>query len=89
VTAVFGLVTTLAVLQIDRGATRGPFRRNRWLVCVLYLLILVLGVFPTVAGLIGLTPLQAAALALVALIILGHGLAWEFMMEPDPAESTA
>lgn len=89
VTAVFGLVTTLAVLQIDRGATRGPFRRHRWLVCVLYLLILVLGVFPTVAGLIGLTPLQAAALALVALIILGHGLAWEFMMEPDPAEATA
>lgn len=89
VTAVFGLVTTLAVLQIDRGATRGPFRRHRWLVLVLYLLILVLGVFPTVAGLIGLTPLQAAALALVALIILGHGLAWEFMMEPDPAEATA
>lgn len=83
-TAIVGLVTTLAVLRIDRSATRGPFRRHRWLVGVLYLLILVLGTFPTVAGLIGLTPLQAASLALVALIILGHGLAWEFMMEPAP-----
>lgn len=82
-TAVVGLVTTVLTVQLDRTGTRGPFRRNRWLVAVLYLVVLVLGVSPGLAGLIGLTPLQAASLALVALIILGHGLAWEFMMEPD------
>jgi hypothetical protein len=45
-------------------------------------------VFPGVAGLIGLTALQAASLALIGLIVLGHGLAWEFMMEPEPDQAT-
>lgn len=86
VTAGVGAVSTLMLIRIDRGAGRGLFRRNRWLVVVLYLLVLVLGVFPAAAAAIGLTALQSAALALIALIILGHGLAWEFMMEPvaDP-----
>jgi hypothetical protein len=83
VTALFGMVSTLTLVQIDRGTARGPFRRHRWLVAVLYLLILLLGVFPAAAALVGLTPLQAASLALIALIVLGHGLAWEFMMEPE------
>ena len=84
-TSVVGLVSTLAIVQLDRTGLRGPFRRHRWLVAVLYLLVVVLGVFPGLAGLIGLTALQAASLALIALIVLGHGLAWEFMMEPEPS----
>jgi hypothetical protein len=32
----------------------------------------------------GGTPLQAAAIALILLIVLAHGLAWEFMMDPAP-----
>ena len=82
-TAVFGLVSTLTLVRIDRSPARGPFRRHRWLAALLYLLVLLLGVFPAVAGVVGLSPLQAASLALIALIVLGHGLAWEFMMEPE------
>lgn len=82
-TSVIGLVSTVTILRLDRTGIRGPFRRHRWLVAVLYLLVLLLGVFPSLAGLIGLTALQAASLALIGLIVLGHGLAWEFMMEPD------
>lgn len=85
--AVVGLVTTLTIVQVDRTGIRGPFRRYRWLVAVLYLVVLLLGVFPGLAGQLGLTPLQAASLVLIALIVLGHGLAWEFMMEPEPAEA--
>lgn len=81
-TAVVGLVTTLAIVRLDRTGVRGPFRRHRWLVAVLYLLVLALGAFPGIAGQIGLTALQAASLALIALIVLAHGLAWEFMMDP-------
>lgn len=85
--AVVGLVTTVTIIQVDRTGIRGPFRRYRWLVAGLYLVVLVLGVFPGLAGQLGLTPLQAASLVLIALIVLGHGLAWEFMMEPELAES--
>ena len=84
VTSAVGLVSTVTIIGVDRVGVRGPFRRHRWLVAVLYLLIAVLGVFPALAGLVGLTPLQAASLALIGLIVVGHGLAWEFMMEPQP-----
>lgn len=89
VTSLVGLVTTLGIVRVDRTGVRGPFRRYRWLGAVLYVLVLVLGVFPGVAGLIGLTALQAASLALIGLIVLGHGLAWEFMMEPESDQATA
>ena len=82
-TSIVGLVTTVAMVRVDSQGLRGPFRRHRWLVGVLYALVLTLGVFPSLAGLVGLTPLQAASLVLIALIVLGHGLAWEFMMEPE------
>ncbi|MFT4108912.1 hypothetical protein [Propionicimonas sp.] len=85
VAAVVGLLTTLRLVSVDRSGTRGPFRRFRWIVAVVYLLILLIAVAPPVAGVIGATPLQAASVALILLVVMGHGLTWEFMMEPDPA----
>ncbi len=79
--AVIGAANTVRLLGIDRGEGRGVFRRWRWLVAVVYLVIAVLGLFPGVASLVGGTALQAAAIALILLITLAHGLAWEFMME--------
>lgn len=81
--AVVGLASTVRLVALDHDGPRGPFRRHRWLVAVFYVLVLVIGVVPEAAGLVGLTGLQAASLALVGLIVLGHGLAWEFMMEPE------
>ncbi|WP_206079864.1 hypothetical protein [Propioniciclava coleopterorum] len=83
-TALVGIVSTLRLVSWDRGGQIGPFRRFRWLVAVLYASIIVLGVAPEVVKPLGATPLQAASIALVLLIVLGHGLTWEFMMEPDP-----
>ena len=59
------------------------FRRHRWLVGVLYLVIIVLGVAPELAATVGLTGLQAAALAVVCLVVLAHGLAWELLTTTD------
>ena len=64
---------------------RGPFRRHRWLVGVLYLVIVVLGVAPELAATVGLSGLQAAALAVVCLVVLAHGLAWELLTTTDAA----
>jgi len=83
IAAVVGVVNTWPLLRLDRGDARGPFRRFRWLVLVIYGVIVAIALFPAAAQVIGGTPLQSAAIALILLIVLAHGLAWEFMMEPD------
>ena len=66
----------------------GPFRRYRWLVSVLYALVILIGLLPGLAGFLGLQPLQLEAILLCLLILIAHGLTWEFMTEP-PAENWA
>ena len=83
IAAVVGLANTWRLLGLDRTAARGPFRRLRWLVVVIYGVILALALVPGIAGVTGGTPLQAASIALILLVVMAHGLAWEFMMEPD------
>lgn len=81
IAAVVGAVNSVRLLGVDRSPQRGPFRRFRWLVVIIYAVIALLGAFPPVAALFGTAPLQAAAIALILLVVLAHGLAWEFMME--------
>jgi hypothetical protein len=85
--AIVGLYSTGRLLRIDRGTVVGPFRRFRWIVAVLYAVILVLGTAPELARAAGFTPLVVGSVLLVLLIVIAHGLTWEFMMEPDE-EST-
>jgi len=63
----------------DGSGLRGPFRRHRWLVAVLYAVIVVVAAAPELGGAVGLSGLQTAALAVVCLVILAHGLAWELL----------
>jgi hypothetical protein len=89
IAAVFGGITTVRLVSIDRNVVRGPFRRFRWAVVVLYGLILVFAVAPALAQLVGLTPLQAASIGLILLVDLAHGITWEFMMETPIAPKDA
>lgn len=82
-TSIIGLVSSIRLIRADAPGHAGPFRRFRWLAPVLYGLIVILGVLPELAGLIGATPLQVAAVLLVLLILLAHGFTWEFLMQPD------
>ncbi len=75
----------MGLVRLDTTAVKGPFRRFRWVVVVLYGSVAVLGVVPEVARPLGMPPIQVAAIGLVLLIVLAHGLTWEFMMEPDEA----
>lgn len=82
--AALGAWSTIRLIRADRRpGVRGPFRRHRWLVAVLYGVIVVLGAVPEVAAPVGLSGLQAAALAVVCLVVLAHGLAWELLTTPD------
>ncbi|MCA0296761.1 MAG: hypothetical protein LCH96_15895 [Actinobacteria bacterium] len=90
VAAVIGLVTTLRLVSLERGeGYQGLFRRFRWLVALVYAVILLLALVPPVASVVGGTPLQAASIALILLVVMAHGLTWEFMMEPEDAGTGA
>jgi hypothetical protein len=71
--------TTKLLARMSKLPNPGFFARSRWLVVLLYLLVLVLGLFPTLADPTGLTPIQVEAFLLSIIILTGHGLAWEMM----------
>ncbi|MGM0386024.1 MAG: hypothetical protein ACQERF_08610 [Actinomycetota bacterium] len=81
--ALVGLYSTVRLLRLESATIVGPFRRFRWIVAVLYMVILVLGVAPELARAAGITPLVVGSVLLVLLVVIAHGLTWEFMMEPD------
>jgi hypothetical protein len=86
--AAVGCASTIGLIRVDRGSSAtGPFGRHRWVPGLLYGLVLVLGVVPELASVVGLSPLQAEALLLVVLIVIAHGLTWEFLMENRNADA--
>jgi hypothetical protein len=79
--AVVGGVSTLRLLRRSRGGSgpQGPLMRHQWVVVVIYLLVAVIGAAPELApG--GVTPIQAEAVLLILLVLVAHGLVWEFMV---------
>ena len=82
-TSIVGLVTSVMLVRVESRSHVGPFRRFRWLAPVLYAAIVVLGLFPELARFLGVAPLQVASVLLMLLILLAHGLTWEFLMEPQ------
>lgn len=43
---------------------------------------------PSLAAPLGLAPIQFAAVALICLIVIAHGLTWEFLTQREPASGT-
>ncbi|MER7000578.1 hypothetical protein [Streptomyces sp. NPDC000410] len=84
--AVVGCGCTLRLLARARGHHFVTWQQAG--AAVLYALIAVVGAFPELALRLGLRPIQAEALMLIALIALGHALVWRFMAgEGRAAES--
>ena len=71
--------TTKLLARIGKSNKAGFFARSRWLVVLLYAVVLVLGLFPQLAAPTGLTTIQVEAFLLCIIILTGHGLAWEMM----------
>lgn len=75
-----GITFSSKLIQLTRDANpNGAFSRNSWAVPLLYGLVLVFALFPGLARVIGLAPLQMEALLLCLLILVAHALTWEFM----------
>jgi hypothetical protein len=78
-----GIVFSSRLIELNRAANPGgAFSRNSWAVPLLHGLVLFFAIFPGLARVIGLAPLQLEALLLSGLILVAHMMAWEFMTVP-------
>lgn len=75
-----GITFSSRLISLTRESMpNGAFSRNSWAVPVLYGLVLIFALFPGLARVFFLAPLQLEALLLSGLILVAHMLAWEFM----------
>ncbi|GAA4293294.1 hypothetical protein GCM10023086_04030 [Streptomyces venetus] len=75
--ALIGCACTLRLLARTRGDGFVVWQQAG--ATLLYAVIAVVGAFPGLADHVGLRPIQAEALLLIALVVLGHALVWRFM----------
>ncbi|MFI2351831.1 hypothetical protein ACH492_33460 [Streptomyces sp. NPDC019443] len=80
VLAVIGCVSTLRLTWHSRPDGSSVFLILAQAVAALfYALIAVVGAEPELADVVDLKPIQAEAVLLILLVVLGHGLVWRFM----------
>ena len=58
----------------------GPLMRHQWVVAVVYALVAVIGAAPELVSPLEIAPIQAEAILLILLVVMAHGLVWEFMV---------
>ncbi|MEU3601278.1 hypothetical protein ABZ714_21545 [Streptomyces sp. NPDC006798] len=89
VIAVVGCASTLRLLALTaRDRAFAHLALPQLAAALIYALVAVVGTVPSLAGRISLRPIQAEAILLSLLVLLGHGLVWRFMAgegRPDPA----
>ena len=73
-----GLIFSSRLIHLTR-TVNGAFSQNSWTVPVLYGIVLFFAIFPGLARVIGLEPLQMEGLLLCILIFIAHAMTWEFM----------
>ena len=85
VIAVVGCAATLGLLA--RGADRG-LAAIRGAIGATHARVGLVAAFPAVAAPLGLRPIQVAALLLVLLVALGHGLVWHHLVHEAAGTSS-
>lgn len=71
------------IKSVKKVNPTGMYGRNGWIVPFLYALVLFFAIFPGLAFVIGLQPLQLEGLLLTVLVLAGNILAWEFIFAPS------
>jgi hypothetical protein len=80
IAGIVGIIYTTRLIRKTKAATaNGLFSRNRWLLPLLYGIVIFFALFPGIARIVGLKALQVEGLLLVILILIAHMLTWEFM----------
>ncbi|MBV6394529.1 MAG: hypothetical protein HFACDABA_00094 [Anaerolineales bacterium] len=84
--AIIGIFVWVNMIRSSPKATSpGFFHRNRWLVVALYVVILI-GSFgmDKLALSLAIQPIQVEAFMMCLLVLTGHGISWEVLMETPP-----
>jgi len=84
--AIVGIIVWVGIIRrADKNDTQGFFRRNRWMMIVLYALIALgsLGA-DRILSFTGITSIQVEAFLMCLLVLAGHGLSWETLMDITP-----
>jgi hypothetical protein len=83
VIAIVGCFSTLRLLRVLRTASDKP--RAKYIATLgIYLLVALIGVYPEIAEPLDIKPIQAEAVLLILLVLVGHGLVWDFMVRRPP-----
>lgn len=80
-TVLGGFFSARLILATSQGTAGGFFRNTRWISVLLYGVIFVVALFPDLGKSFGLTGLQVEAFLICLLLLLGHGLAWDFLTQ--------
>jgi hypothetical protein len=87
VVAIVGCISTLRLLRVLRTASDDRPRGKYVATLVIYLLVVVIGAYPEIAEPLDIKPVQAEAILLILLVLVGHGLVWDFMVRRPPGGS--
>lgn len=83
IASVAGIVFSSKLIRTAKALNpNGIFSKYSWIVPLLYALVLVYAIFPGLAGIFVLLPLQMEGILLTVLLLAGHLLAWEFIARP-------
>ena len=82
IASILGIIYTSKISAKTRNAIPGArFHSKRWGINLLYGLILLFAVFPGLAQYLELKALTLEGLLVIGLLLIGHGLTWEFLMD--------
>jgi hypothetical protein len=87
--AIVGCISTLRILGVLRTASDPQPRAKYVATLAIYLLVAIIGAYPEIAKGIGILPIQAEAILLILLVLVGHGLVWDFMVRRPPGGTHA
>jgi hypothetical protein len=84
VVAVVGCWSTLRLIRVLRTAGDTKPRAKYAATFVIYVLVAVIGVYPEIAEPLDILAIQMEAILLILLVLVGHGLVWDFMVRRPP-----
>ncbi len=82
--AVVGCYSTLRLLRVLRTASERRPQGKYVATLFIYLVIAVIGAYPEIAEPLDIRAIQMEAILLILLVLVGHGLVWDFMVRRPP-----
>jgi hypothetical protein len=82
--AVVGCFSTLRLLRVLRATSDQRPRFKYGATLLIYVFIAIIGAYPEIAEPLDIKAIQAEAILLILLVLVGHGLVWDFMVRRPP-----